>query len=461
MAVRSHSVPGVYRQPGVRRQRFRRVRTDVLGIVGVCGERRLGELVFVDDWHSYLAEFLRDEDGEPIEPPAGAKTHEFVHAFFANGGSRVYIKNVAASIDPARANELLNELLGIRLPTEPMERVGLEHLLLADEVAIIALPELDATIVKEVVDPAPLPPSASQAEFFCCSEFDEGVTGATSQVLVTERLYADSEVLFAQRYLLGRLKQQEWRWFALFSPPPNKSHDEAIAWKEALTEHMGSCSHGALYWPWLLVQPTPGEPIVSASPLGYVAGIFARRDLHGGPHMAPANEALLGVVGLEAPLNDESQGRVYDRGVNAIRATGDTSPTLWGARTLRWSSPTKSTNDGLAYVNVRRCLTAVERTVERVGMPAVFEPNLPLLRVQLTQAIVGYLITVFESGALRGADHEQAFRVRCDAMNNPSESTDVGIVLCEVDVAIAAAAEFLHFRVGRNEGIVEIQEGAN
>ena len=50
------------------------------------------------------------------------------------------------------------------------------------------------------------------------------------------------------------------------------------------------------------------------------------------------------------------------------------------------------------------------------------------------------------------------YQVRCDAALNPPESLDQGWLVCEVGVAIAFPAEFLVFRLGRREGVVEIEE---
>ena len=48
--------------------------------------------------------------------------------------------------------------------------------------------------------------------------------------------------------------------------------------------------------------------------------------------------------------------------------------------------------------------------------------------------------------------------MRCDASNNPREAIEQGRLLVEVGVAIAAPAEFIIFRVGRKEGVVEVLE---
>jgi phage tail sheath protein FI len=253
----------------------------------------------------------------------------------------------------------------------------------------------------------------------------------------------------------------------LLAPPPGLGLVEALRWRQAIAPAPPGTSDpnpnyqaAAFYWPWLLVQTIPGAPVATQSPLGFVAGVFARRDLALGPFAAPANESLEGVVGVELAIDDDLNGQAYDAGVNVIRTFPGFGQQLWGARTLACTDRDSLADRPLAFVNIRRGLSAIERSVERLGQPAVFEPNLPLLRAQLTQVVASYLETVFRSGALQGDTQDQAFYVVCNASNNPSEAVRNGQLLCEVGVAIAAPAEFIVFRVGRSEGVVEIQEVA-
>jgi phage tail sheath protein FI len=71
---------------------------------------------------------------------------------------------------------------------------------------------------------------------------------------------------------------------------------------------------------------------------------------------------------------------------------------------------------------------------------------------------LGVLVPLFEDGLLRGERPEEAFYVRCDESVNPPESVAEGRFIVELGVAIAAPAEFLVFRLGRNEGVVEVLE---
>lgn len=451
----SYSVPGVYRQPHVREEAFPRVRTDVVGFIGFAGSRFLNEPRRVDDWRSYIEHYRRDEQGRVVEEPPGSRIGETVREFFANGGSRCWIVNISDSFDADAAKVLLDAMLGINYP---FENTGLEVLLRQGEVSLVVLPELDATI-DEVVeqDPGVVPGSPC---FITCRD-DRGRLSVAEAPAVTEsqQLYSDDDIRFAQRYLISRLQKSRWRWFAILSTPRGKTHDEAIEWKEDLVRNLGDCDVAGLYWPWVLSQKIPGADVEERSPVGYVAGIFARRDRERGPHIAPANEALMGVVGLETEVTDDINARVYDAGVNVVRARPGRGIRLWGARTLLWQN-TDSRFKALAFVNGRRCLTAIARTAESLGSRVVFEPNNAFVQLQLSQTLLAYLHKVYESGALLGESPEEAFFVICDTSNNPPENIANGLLVCDIGVALAAPSEFIVFRVGRKDAVTEIEEAA-
>jgi phage tail sheath protein FI len=272
-----------------------------------------------------------------------------------------------------------------------------------------------------------------------------------------DRLFGEVELLWAQRYLLSRLLRPRWRWFAILAPPPGKTPAGVVEWRERLAR--GSAAEdgdiGGLYWPWLLAQDSPGAPVELRSPVGAVAGIFAQVDVEIGPHAAPANRRLLGVVGLEAEVGDEDNALAYDAGVNVLRAFPGAGIQLWGARTLRWRDR-GSRFEPLAFVNARRCLSAIARSVEVIGGPLVFQPNNAMLRIKLHQMVTDYLLRVYRSGALMGEIAEEGFFVKVQTVPESAENE----LVCEVGVALAAPAEFIVFRLGREGGVIELEEAA-
>jgi hypothetical protein len=443
-------VPGIYRQPAEVVAGFPRQRTDVVGFVGVAGPNHLGVAVRLDDWRSYEERYLRDAAGQPLAPPAGAQLRDAVRAFFANGGARCWVVNIAAAIEEADKAALLDAMLGWS------DRTGLELLLERREVAIVVLPELEAWMEAPVEERFELP-VADDGRFQCCDRLLGGSSITATGVQQVSPLLQPAEVLAAQRAFLDRIGRDKWRVFGLVTVPRGLGPAQVEAWRAALAAPLADADCGALYWPWVEASDRPGEPPRLQPPLGFVAGIFARRDLARGPHVAPANEPLYSVAAVERGVDDETHGRLHGAAVNVIRPFPNRGVELWGARTLAYGRDRADIGE-LGHINVRRCLTAIERSCDWEGQRIVFEPNQPMTRFVLAQVITRHLHDVWQAGGLKGARPEDAFFVRCDAANNPPAVVDAGQLVCDIGVAIAAPAEFIVFRLGRTEGVVELQE---
>lgn len=462
--AQSYQIPGVYSRPRSRAEGFPRVRTDVAGFVGIAGPRHVGEACAVDDWQGYVAQFRTDARGGAIPPPAGAMLDKAVRDFFANGGRRLWIVNVAPTVDALDPQQLLNRMLGI---DNLAAWHGLELLLRQHEVALVALPDLDAEIVVE--DDRFEPPGEAGDPCFrrCDCRGSSGVPDAHRAVIASGfgRAIPEDDMLWAQQYVLTRLERESWRWFAIFAPPAGMTLARVIDWRERLTRPLGACERhlhatggsdlGGLYWPWLRVQDSPAAPEELRSPVGAVAGVFAATDLDEGAHVAPANRPLSGVVGLETTIGDRENAQAYDAGINLLRGFAGQGTLIWGARTLLWRGPADAA-DPLSFVNARRCLSAIARTCEVIGQPMVFEPNSPLLRIRFHQLMVDYLLRVFASGALKGDLPEEGFFVQ---VNSVEESPE-GHVECRIGLALAQPSEFIEFRIGRDGGVIERAEAA-
>ncbi len=437
-------VPGVYRQPAEATAGFPRLRTDVVGFVGLAGPHQLNKAVRLDDWRSFEQIYQR-------ESPRGSQLRDAVRAFFANGGARCWVVNVGESIDASTEEkklELVDRMFGLS------DRTGLELLLVEQhEVAVVVMPELEAYVV-DVIDEDVRGPIAEHGTFQCCPSL-RPLPSLTATKEHRTPLFTPHEVLHLQRKLIERIGQLKWRVFALVTTPAGLTAKQAIKWRTELTDNLADADAAALYWPWVDATEKPGAEPISLPPLGFVAGVYARRDLARGPHVAPANETLIGVVGVERTIDDEQHGLLNANAVNVLRPFTNRGIQIWGARTLGFE---RSDDRELGYVNVRRCLTAIERTANFIGERTVFEPNQAMTRFVLAQAISRYLLELFRKGAFKGTSEEDSFFVRCDDSNNTRETIDRGELVCDVGVAIAVPAEFIVFRLGRREGVVEVQE---
>jgi hypothetical protein len=391
-----------------------------------------------------------------------------VQSYFANGGARCYVVTIQRPRfdDGAGLEAAIADLAGIQGSSEA-EATGLERLLRIFEVAIVDAPDLYARQVDPATRQIELPPAGPDPCFRPCKDMDRGRLGfkATGQYQPAGPLFPDDAVIQTQRTMLSRCALERWRVLLLLAAPVGwdpltsvfrgRDADGAVAWRKQLDNTVDdlSAAVAAFYHPWALTQEKIGAPLVELPPTALAAGILARRDISRGPHIAPANERLVGVVGLSPPVDDTINAAIYPSplNINPLRSFPGLGVQLWGARTL-------SNDPWMRFLPVRRCLSAIERKAFAALTPLVFEPNGPTLWFQIVQAVLSILVPVFNAGALLGDTPEQSYYVRCDASNNPPETIADGQVLCEVGVAIAAPAEFIVFRVGQREGVVEVIE---
>ena len=206
----------------------------------------------------------------------------------------------------------------------------------------------------------------------------------------------------------------------------------------------------AFYFPWLQVfdqatqiQSPTGTGLQFVPPSGHVAGIYARVDTQRGVHKAPANEPVLGALGLKYGISKAQQDGLNPHGVNCIRPLNG-NIRVWGARTMGGDA-----NADLKYIPVRRLLLFLRESIDEGMQFVVFEPNTPALWQKIVRNVSAFLTNVWRSGALFGTTVQEAFFVKCDAELNPPEVRELGQVITEIGVAIVRPAEFVIFRISQ------------
>jgi hypothetical protein len=242
-----------------------------------------------------------------------------------------------------------------------------------------------------------------------------------------------------QRLVLGRC-DASGTMLAILDSLPGATVGAVLAQRARLVG-----TNGALYYPWVAEQR--GRRFVP--PCGHVAGVYARSDRRFGPHKAPANEILEGVLDLEAAVDDASQADLNEAGVNALRAFRGRGIRVWGARTL-------SDEPAWRYVSVRRIFLTAARWLEQAFPDASFEPNDAALWARTRLTLSRYFTDLFRLGALKGASPNEAFYVKCDGGNNPPEERDAGRLFAEVGLAPAVPNEFVVVHITRTVGGVTI-----
>ncbi len=248
-----------------------------------------------------------------------------------------------------------------------------------------------------------------------------------------------------QEAMIGHCDRQKDR-MAILDAPPGFSPQQVLEWRVEGAGH--SSMYAALYYPWLNVMDPASGNIVSVPPCGHIAGIWSRNDGTRGVHKAPANEVVRGALNLDVTVTRGEQALLNPEGINVIRAFPGQGIRVWGARTL-------TKDKSWHYINVRRLFNYLEESIVENTQWVVFEPNDKDLWKRISRSVNAFLMGEWRNGALFGAVPEQAFYVKCDEENNPSESIEQGIVVIDVGVAAVKPAEFVWFRVA------QVPAGAN
>ena len=238
--------------------------------------------------------------------------------------------------------------------------------------------------------------------------------------------------------------------FAVIDSQPNQTPAAARTFREGI----GASAYGAFYYPWLRQTPSGQNVASPIPPCGHVAGIYAFTDRRRGVHNAPAGTddgRIKAASGIERQVTKVEQDGLNNRGVNAIRRFANHGTVVWGARTM-------SSDASLRYVPIRRFLNMVENSIDNATWWAVFEPNDPGLWRKIERNLRGFLRILWREGALFGDTEEQAFRVKCDAETNTTETIEAGQIITEVKLATITPAEFVIFRITQTPAGATISE---
>lgn len=239
-----------------------------------------------------------------------------------------------------------------------------------------------------------------------------------------------------------------YRFAILDGPGPAKG----VITSAATLNMPSKTDYAAFYYPWIKAfDPKVEDPnnpdkkggLLDVPPSGHLAGIYARVDSQRGVHKAPANETIYGARGVTHPLSKPQQDGLNAKGVNCIRVLNN-NILVWGARTVGGED-----NQDLKYINVRRTLLFLRKSIDQNTQWVVFEPNTRALWKKIVRNVDAFLTIVWRSGALFGETPQEAFYVRCDDEINPPNQRELGLVVTEIGVAIARPAEFVVFRISQ------------
>lgn len=243
--------------------------------------------------------------------------------------------------------------------------------------------------------------------------------------------------------------------FAIIETQPSLTPAEAVAEVSDYTP----VSQGAAYYPHYFIGDPLGrsrQALRKIGPSGAIAGLYLATDKAVGPFKTPAGTgaAIRGAVSLERAftpndldlLNSGIDGATIGSPVNAIRNVPGAGIVSMGGRTLL--------QDGTAnkYVNTRRSLIYIKKSLENITQFAVFQNNDYKLWAQLSTVISVFLNQYRNQGGLKGNSAPDAYWVKVDAQNNTPASIQAGQVNISVGVALEYPAEFVVINLSQITG---------
>jgi hypothetical protein len=330
-------------------------------------------------------------------------------------------------------------------------KTGVRSLEDVDEVAIVAAPDILIEPSPPVLR-SPLPPPPVEP---CCGPAAVPGLPPTAPAIVEAAPQFSLDAIFrVQQALVQHCEMMRFRFAILDSPAfgfPSLRIDvgEIQSWRQRFDTEFA-----ALYLPWIYVLDPlqPGTSLVRRiPPSGHVAGVYANTDLTVGVHKAPANTELLWAQALTAEVGENLQGVFNPAGIDCIRTFPGRGMRVYGARTL-------SSDPAWRFVNVRRLVSMIEHALLISLQWSVFEPNDVHLWHKVNVATSSFLEAIWRQGGLAGNTAAEAFYVKCDATTNTLATTQAGEMIAEIGVAPTIPAEFVVFRIGRSEDLLEVTE---
>lgn len=274
------------------------------------------------------------------------------------------------------------------------------------------------------------------------------VVRKTGMVVVADDADTLGERLRRVQVPLLRLCAATQDFFALLSLPRDFRAAEAGDHARALaqlapgfggTDALGAAENralscGALYHPWLATQQ--GQGLSATAPDGAIAGLYARRATARGAWIAPANDILSDILGLDPAIPEGDLAGLDAAQVNVIRRLPAGFTVL--------DEDTLSEDADWRQVHVRRLMMLIRRAALRRGFTYVFEPNGDVTRRAVERSFSTMLDDLETRGAFASGQPGGAWRVQLPEAAN---DRDEGRLTVEIAIAPANALRTLILRL--------------
>jgi hypothetical protein len=164
------------------------------------------------------------------------------------------------------------------------------------------------------------------------------------------------------------------------------------------------------------------------------AGCMARNDLNREPWLSPAgfqNGRIQNLVRLAYNPNQADRDTLYKAAVNPVITQVGQGTILFGDKTFTLR------NTSMNRVNVRRLFIELQKTIGQSADNVLFDQNDATTRGGFVNLVVPYLRSV---QSRRGIT---AFRVVCDATNNPEDVVNANEFVCDIFVQPIRSVNFI------------------
>jgi len=232
--------------------------------------------------------------------------------------------------------------------------------------------------------------------------------------------------------------------FAILDTPKGVDAQGAKNYKQVTLGRLSE--FGAIYHPGINVaDPVQNSRLKGISPIGHIAGAYARTDNNRNVGKAPAgvNDGRLAfAVSLEQVLSKGERDFIYPANVNPLIASTATGRAIWGARNL-------AITGDFTLVNVRRLFIFLEKSVFNSTHDLVFESIGDELFSVVSLRISGFLNGLTQLGYFASRVPSEAFRVVIDDSNNTPATLASRQLITDIFIAPQTPAEFVLFRFQR------------
>lgn len=234
---------------------------------------------------------------------------------------------------------------------------------------------------------------------------------------------------------LGRLADASADRIAILAAPMDATTQDVLQWRARLGLDSPAA---AVFHPWISPGDGPAGLRRTITPVGHVAGVWARLERRHGVGRAPTASRLAGAASLQGEVARDEQQQLQRNGINVLRAWPEETVHVWGARSL-------SSDQDFRYVHHRRIVAHLAGSVLRgtAWVGATDGDEDVQRRVRL--AVVDFLGRAWRDGLLHGAAAEQAFQVETEVVQDGRRRA----LVLTLGLAIRHPAELRRVRVAQ------------